>query len=77
MSSSAIDVVAAKLDPSGAHLYSHIFGAESNEMSYSIAAAPDGQAVLAFDLNFYAVDFGLGPMSSQGVFDQVLVRFTP
>jgi len=76
-SHSSIDVVVAKLDASGQHLYSHSFGNLSDEASYSIAAAPSGEAVIGYDLNFYPVDFGFGPVASAGSFDQVLVRFAP
>ncbi|UQA58734.1 hypothetical protein [Polyangium aurulentum] len=77
VSHGGIDVVVAKFDAFGAHVYSKIFGGGTNEGSNSVAMGPDGSVAMAFDLNAQPVDFCLGPVSSIDPWDQVLVKFAP
>lgn len=72
------DVVAAKFDTSGAHVYSHRYGAEGNEVVSSIQAGLDGRAVFALGLNKdNVIDLGFGPIDATWYNQVAIVGLTP
>jgi hypothetical protein len=70
------DIVVARYDSTGAHLWSKIFGDPAYQFARSVAAAPNGDSIVA-GLSLGPVDFGGGPVAGAGGEDIFLVRFGP
>ena len=68
------DVVVAKLDPDGAHVWSKRFGDAANQAAVAAAAATDGSVIVTGTLAGTA-DFGGGPLLGAGQGDVFLARF--
>ena len=62
------DVLVAKLDRTGALLWSRSFGDSGEQFGSAVAVAPDGSIVIAGEFNG-SVDFGGGPLVSAGAED--------
>jgi hypothetical protein len=61
--SSVEDVFVAKYDPSGQHVYSHVFGDGQQQLAYGLALDGAGSGLLTG--NFQGtIDFGGGPLSA-------------
>lgn len=70
------DLVVARFDAAGAHVWSRRFGdAEDQDLS-AIALAPNGDAVLCGHMEG-AADFGGGPLASAGSRDVFVARLGP
>lgn len=67
------DVLLAKLDVDGAHLWSRRAGDPGHQGVYSIAAAPDGGLVIAGGLEG-SLDLGAGTITSAGTSDAFVAR---
>lgn len=73
-SSGAEDIFLAKFDPSGTHLWSRHFGDAGVDVGYSVAVDGAEDALLT---GFFqgTVDFGGGPLTSEGSSDVFLAKF--
>lgn len=72
----AMDIVLAKLDFGGAHLWSRRFGALGEAQDFPvIATAPNGDIVMAAGVSG-TIDVGTGPLVSKGQ-DLLVARFAP
>ncbi len=69
----SLDVFVAKLDPSGAHVWSERFGDAGDQLLTSVAAAPDGGVALAGYFNG-SPDFGGGALVVDGNTDAFVAR---
>jgi hypothetical protein len=68
------DLYVAKLDPSGAHIASARYGG-SNGVDYALAATVDSKDDILLGGSFEStIDFGAGPVSSQGSDDAFVVK---
>jgi hypothetical protein len=67
------DVFVAKLDPTGAHVWSKRFGDASDQNALSVAADSAGNVIVTGYFNG-AVDFGGGALTSAGLGDIFLVK---
>ncbi len=72
-SAGGFDILVARLDATGAHLWSKRFGGTSDQFAYAVKGAPGGGVLLAGDLGG-SVDFGGGLLTSNGGPDAFLVR---
>ncbi len=70
------DVFAAKLGSSGEHVWSKRFGDAGDQKATSVAIGPDGSVLLGgyFD---GTIDFGGGPLTSQGGVDFFVAKLLP
>jgi hypothetical protein len=70
------DAFAFKLDANGNHAYSRGFGGTGFDQGLAIAVDPQGNAVVAGSFQD-SVDFGQGPIATNGIGDAFVVRLTP
>ena len=75
-SAGSADVVVAKLDPAGAHLWSQRFGATNNQQAAAVTSDPDGN-VLVVGTFAGTIDFGGGPVTAAGNNDGFVVSLGP
>ena len=75
VSAGGYDILVARLDASGNHLWSKRFGDASDQYAQAVSSTPAGEVVLAGNL-FGAVDFGGGVLPSNGSRDALLVKLT-
>jgi hypothetical protein len=70
------DMFIAKFSPGGAHVWSKRFGDAVSQSLYSVAADKAGNVVVA---GFFdgTVDFGGGPLTSEGNSDACVAKFAP
>ncbi len=68
-----VNAFLVKLDPSGAHLWSHAFGSMSQQEGRAIATDAAGNVYWAGDF-FYMIDFGGGALTSAGHIDVFLAK---
>jgi hypothetical protein len=65
-SAGSTDIFLAKLDPTGAHLWSKRVGSTSSDLGNGVAVDSNGNVVITGDF-FGTVDFGSGPLTSTGL----------
>ena len=70
------DAVVAKLDPTGAHLWSKRFGDAASQIGRRIAVTPANEILFGVNLAGTA-DFGGGALTSAGGYDVALAKFAP
>jgi hypothetical protein len=70
------DVFAAKYSSAGTHLWSKRFGGAGTQLSYGVAAAPNGNVTLTGPFA-QTVDFGTGTLTSAGMDDVFLANIGP
>ena len=70
------DAFVAKLDASGNHLWSRVFGGVSDEIAYAVAVAPSGNIAITGAL-YGSVDFGGGVLTSSGSSDVFVTMLDP
>jgi hypothetical protein len=75
-SAGSLDVVVAKLDGAGAHLWSKRFGDASYQSATTIAATPGKELVLGAIVQG-TTDFGTGGLTSAGSYDLALAKIAP
>ena len=63
------DIVVAKLDAAGTHVWSKRFGGTSYEYAQGVAVDPTGDVVLTGYFNSTNLDFGGGPLAPVGGYD--------
>lgn len=68
-----VDLFAAKLDPSCAPIWSRSIGAAGNERALGVAVDSQGDVLIGGDFAG-TVDFGLGPETSAGAVDIVVLK---
>jgi hypothetical protein len=71
------DMVLAKLDPTGAFLWSKSFGDAQNLYATAVAALPGSNRVLVAGYGAGTVDFGNGPLTGLGSENLYLAVFQP
>lgn len=70
------DLLVARFDSSGAHLWSHAYGGPSTQSPAALAVDGKGNTIVAGA--FYdTIDFGMGPMTSVGARDILVASFSP
>jgi len=74
-SAGGMDMVLAKYSPTGAHLWSKRFGSTGNEMPVGTALDASGNIFVTGSFSGTA-DFGGGPMTSAGVNDIFLAKYS-
>jgi fibronectin type 3 domain-containing protein len=76
LSGSGINVFVAKYSSAGAHVWSKQFGGFDTQIANSVAAGPNGQAIVT---GYFAstVDFGTGLLTSLGGYDAFLTNVGP
>jgi hypothetical protein len=67
------DIFAAKLDKDGGHVWSAVYGGSGYHLGADIAVDQEGGAILTGTFND-SVDFGLGPLVSEGFFDAYVAK---
>jgi hypothetical protein len=72
----SLDLFVAKLDPSGAHVWSKRFGDASDQVGQGIAADSAGNVLVTGFFNG-AMDFGFGVITSAGGNDIFVAKLTP
>jgi hypothetical protein len=70
------DVLLAKYDPAGGHIFSKRFGNAAEQIGVTLGVAANDDVVLAGSFES-TLDFGSGPIQSAGSFDYFLARFGP
>ena len=70
------DVFVAKLDADGQHLFSKRFGDGAGQQAFRAAAAGPGDALI-FGRFAGNIDFGSGPITSNGASDAFVGRVMP
>ena len=70
------DIVLAKYDITGAHVWSKVFGDAGGQFGRSVAAGPGGECVVT-GLMLGVTDFGAGAVGGQGGEDVFLASFGP
>jgi FlgD Ig-like domain/Beta-propeller repeat len=73
-SAGTTDGALAKFDATGAHQWSHIWGDATNQSGGYVAVGPTGTVYLGGTISG-TVDFGGGPLVTQGVWDIFLAEF--
>jgi hypothetical protein len=76
LSGSGVNVFVAKYSSAGTHVWSKQFGGFDTQIANSVAAGPNGQAIVT---GYYAatVDFGTGLLTSLGAYDAFLTNVGP
>ena len=76
VSGSGINVFVAKYNSGGTHLWSKSFGGFDTQIANSVAAGPNGEAIVT---GYYAstIDFGTGLLTSLGAYDAFLTNVGP
>jgi fibronectin type 3 domain-containing protein len=76
LSGSGINVFVAKYNSGGTHIWSKQFGGFDTQIANSVAAGPNGEAIVT---GYYAatVDFGTGLLTSLGSYDAFLTNVGP
>ncbi|MEZ4380477.1 MAG: DUF4215 domain-containing protein [Nannocystaceae bacterium] len=69
------DLFVAKFSPAGAHLWSQIFGDSAAQIGKAVAAGPQGDIILAGNLQG-SIDLGGGPLVSAGWTDVFVARLS-
>jgi hypothetical protein len=75
VSTGAFDIVVAKYDASGTHLWSQHFGSTGDEHGYGVAVDASGDVVTTGYFS-YTPDFGGGRLENAGLFDVFLAKFS-
>jgi hypothetical protein len=70
------DAFVAKLDPMGAPIWSKVWGAQDDQLTYAVAADAAGNVLLTGRYNG-AVDFGGGPIANAGLNDVFVLKLDP
>lgn len=69
-------IVLARYDEEGRHVYSKSFGQEASERINDVAMLPDGSALCVGTFS-WKIDFGLGEMLTQGADDIFVMKIDP
>jgi len=70
------DIFVAKLDPMGAHIWSKSFGDPTQQIGRAVAVDSAGNVIVTGSLTG-SVDFGAGPLTSAGMSDIFLAKWSP
>jgi hypothetical protein len=74
--STGLDIFVAKYSASGSHLWSKRFGGSSSDLGNAIAVDGSGNVfVTGYFQN--TIDFGAGPLASNGALDLFLTKLSP
>lgn len=76
ISGGQLDIFLAKFDPMGTHLWSKKFGDFSQQAGYGVTVDPADNVIITGP-NYSTVNCGGGNMSSQGLADPYVCKFSP
>ncbi len=70
------DMFLAKVDPSGACLFSHVFGGTGQQSAFGVAVDGDNHVLIGGEFQ-HSIDFGTGPLTASHYPEPCVARFDP